>query len=309
LFLFSKICDRIGLTRQGKGGKMKEIKDGESVLLKMRGRQKARRSGQKTAGKEVWIATDQGKRKALVYGGEPGIKKPVVIDLHGGGFVMGSPEDDDRFCQKISGQLSVVVISLDYLLAPEYPFPFGLENCYEMILYLWNHEEEFGIDREHMAVIGHSAGGNFAAALSIMAKRRKDIKFVCQVLDYPVLDLETDPYEKFYTEGAIPPQRSEWFNDCYTKKEQRKDILCSPLLCKVQELKGLPPAVVLTCEIDSLREEGEEYVKKLMSAGVEVSGRRFLHAVHGFTINGDTKEALEAERYMIRELKKYLTVG
>ena len=120
------------------------------------------------------------------------------------------------------------------------------------------------------------------------------------------MDVQTNPYQKFYTEGAIPPFIADIFNDCYVEHAKAGDPDCSPIYTPEEDLKGQCPAVVITCEIDSLRDEGEEYALKLMKAGVEVTAKRFLGVPHGFSMNPEAPQALDSMQMMADALRKYL---
>ncbi len=257
-------------------------------------------------GEEAYTPTRSGETRVLINAPEAEGPVPVFFNVHGGGFIMGYPEDDDDFCQRVCDTLGIMVINIDYRLAPEYPFPSDKEDVYDVIRYVHDHAPEFGIDPERMAVGGHSAGANISAVVAKWAMQKREFSLRCQILDYPPMDVQTNPYQKFYTEGAIPPQVADIFNDCYVEHAHAGESDCSPIYCTVEELRSQCPAVVLTCEIDSLRDEGEEYAMKLMKAGVEVTGKRFLGALHGFSMHKDDPQALEGQKMMIEGLRKYL---
>ncbi len=254
-------------------------------------------------GEEMRISIKEQEVKMLVYKAKK--NAPLYINLHGGGFVMGQPEDDDLFCEKVNKELGIHVFNIEYPLAPEYPFPKDKETVYEVIKYITEHAKELGVDCNRMLIGGHSAGANIATAICLMAKERKEFSFLLQVLDYPPLDLATPPEDKFWIEGAIECRIAKIFNTAYRKEEEARQSLCSPLFATDEELKGLPDTLLITCEYDSLREEGESYVKRLMQAGVEVTGKRFLDRYHGFSMR-DNENGREAMAYMIRYMKSKL---
>jgi acetyl esterase len=257
-------------------------------------------------GEEAYIPTRSGETRVLLYTPDREGPLPVYFNVHGGGFIKGHPEGDDAFCQRVSQELGVLVVNIDYRLAPEYPCPMDKEDVYDVIQYLHDNPDEFGIDPDRLAVGGHSAGANISAVIAKWAKQKGDFTLRCQILDYPPMDVQTNPYQKFYTEGAIPPQVADLFNDCYIDHAHAGDSDCSPIYCTAEELSGQCPAILLTCEIDSLREEGEEYALKLMRAGVEVTARRFLGVPHGFSLDLKNPGADEAQKMMIDGLRKYL---
>ena len=138
-------------------------------------------------------------------------------------------------------------------------------------------------------------------------KEKNKFSFKCQILNYPPLDLATSPTEKFYIEGAIPPEIAAMFDKCYRDEEYAKNPYCSPIFATNEELKNLPPAIVIICEIDSLRDEAEDYVQKLVKAGVETTAKRFYGVRHGFTIaDYELPESKDAHKMMIDGLRKYL---
>ena len=272
-------------------------------VLKMRGNG---RDPEVVHGKEDYIPTRAGKARVLVYSPDLGIPAPVYFNVHGGGFIAGRPEGDDYFCDLVCRQLGIKVINIDYRLAPEYPCPCDKEDVYDVIKYVHDHADKYGIDPGRMAVGGHSAGANISAVVAKWAVQKGEFSLRCQILDYPPMDVQTNPYQKFYTEGAIPPFIADIFNDCYVEHAKAGDPDCSPIYTPEEDLKGQCPAVVITCEIDSLRDEGEEYALKLMKAGVEVTAKRFLGVPHGFSMNPEAPQALDSMQMMADALRKYL---
>ncbi len=266
-------------------------------------RQHNRKQASCIKGEEMRISIKGQEVRMLIYKADK--NTPLYINLHGGGFVMGQPEDDDLFCEKVNKELGIHVCNIDYPLAPEYPFPKDKETVYEVIKYITEHAKELGVDCNRMLIGGHSAGANIAAAICLMAKERKEFSFLLQILDYPPLDLATPPQDKFWVEGAIEYRIAKIFNTAYRKEEEARQSLCSPLFATDEELKGLPDTLIITCEYDSLREEGESYAKRLMQAGVEVTGKRFLDRYHGFSMM-DSEKGREAMAYMIRYMKTKL---
>ncbi|MBR0397012.1 MAG: alpha/beta hydrolase [Eubacterium sp.] len=209
-------------------------------------------------------------------------------------------------CRKLADGAEACVINVEYPLSPEVKFPREKEQTYDVVSYVYHHPEEFKIDNQAMAVCGYSAGANIAAVVAMMAKEEGEFTFRCQALNYPPTDIATSAYDKFYTEGAIPRDIATLFDACYRLPEQAKDPHCSPLFADIEDLKGLPPAIVLTCEIDSLRDEGEEYAKHLMQAGVLTIAQRMLGARHGVTEQNDLPQSLESQEFLIRAMKLFL---
>lgn len=260
-------------------------------------------------GREVMIPTRWGKARALYYPpAVPQEKAPVFFNVHGGGFIMGKPEMDDPFCARLAQELNIAVLNLEYRLAPEYSCPSDKEDVYDMVKYVSSHPDAFSIDPDRMAIGGHSAGGNISAVVCLMAAKEKEFSFRCQVLDYPPIDIAKDPFEKLNIPGVIPPEVASTFDACYRLPEKARDPYCSPIYAGPDEFAALPPAIVLTCEVDSLRDEGEEYALALARAGVEVSLKRFHGVSHGFhPMEESAKDQWEAGQLMIHAgLRRYL---
>jgi acetyl esterase len=156
-----------------------------------------------------------------------------------------------------------------------------------------------------MAIGGHSAGGNLSTVTCMKAKKEGEFQFVCQVLDYPPLDLATSPFEKPQPKGCIPPQMAMVFDACYVDPTQAKDPYVSPVHATQEDLKGLPPALLILAGRDSLHDEGLKYRQVLETAGVVTECYEYPNAAHGFTYqsSGDTTDALEK---MVAFLGKYL---
>lgn len=232
---------------------------------------------------------------------------PVFVNFHGGGFVMGNPKMDDPWCSVIADRAECIVVNVDYLLAPEYPFPVPVYQSYEVVKWIAEHATELNIDATRIAVGGHSAGGNLAAAICLLNKERGDeLNIVYQVIDYAPLDLDTDPAQKPQFPEAIPNDISRIFNACYLEHpEDGRNPLASPVFAP--SLTGLPSALVITAERDSLAAETVGYAKQLEEAGVTVTAKQYAGAAHGFTHNGDLAVAEDAWHLMSDKLKEAFT--
>lgn len=240
-------------------------------------------------GEEIFLPLPDGRMRALLYRAGRS-DAPLFVDIHGGAFIFASPEEDDFFCASLRRTLDMCVVSLDYPLAPEAKFPVALEAIYAAILGLRARAAQLGFDPENISIGGHSAGGNLAAAICMMAKQRGDFALRCQLLAYPAVDMGCAiPLSQKYRDPLeIPQDILDFAASCYATRAQFDgDALCTPCLATTEQLSGLPPAIVLTCEHDSLRTEGEIYAANLVRAGVDVTFRRFPGACHGFTIFPD----------------------
>ena len=245
------------------------------------------------SGREIFIPIPGGELRALMYAAQS--PAPLFIDLHGGAFIFGSPEEDDHFCASLCRELGMTVVSLDYPLSPEERHPMALEQIYAAIQSLRSDAGRWGIDPQRVLIGGHSAGACLATAVCMLAKQRGDLPLLCQVLDHPALDMGCvlPQQERYRDEKELKQELLDFGARCYAEPEQyAADPLCTPCIAKVEGLEGLPPAVVLTCERDSLRTEGEVYADMLTRAGVKLRFMRFPGAIHGFTVfPGPLREA------------------
>lgn len=210
---------------------------------------------------------------------------PVVMYFHGGGWMLGDKNIYDRLVREISIGSNTAVVFVEYSRSPEAKYPVAIEEAYATTMYVAKHAKELKLDSSRLAVAGDSSGGNMAAATTLLAKKRHGPKIKFQVLYYPVTDVDfTRPsYDKF-TEGYFLSRKEvEYFWDNYLPdKVQRSQIIASPLKATIQELQELPPALVITPELDVLRDEGEAYAHKLTDAAVPVTVVRYIGTVHGF---------------------------
>lgn len=215
----------------------------------------------------------------------PDIPKPapVLIYYHGGGWVFGDLDSHDAVCRAIANLVPCVVASVDYRLAPEAKFPAAVEDSYAAVEWIFANAVKLGIDPDRIAVGGDSAGGNLSAVISQMARDRTGPKLVYQLLIYPATDMRmnTASMEENAAGPLLTRASMDWFIGYYLRGEKDKtDPLASPLLAS--DLRGLPPAFIITAEADPLRDEGEDYGRKLAEAGVPVDVKRFAGMPHGF---------------------------
>ena len=234
------------------------------------------------SGERLLIPSRSGEVEVFLHPGGSPLKNPAVFELHGGGFAFGDASESDALCEHLRKELEITVISINYRRSPKHPFPAALEDVYDAILYFHDHAFAYGIDPKRMAVFGHSAGGNLTAAVSILAGRTREFSLRAQLMTYPYLNLSESPFDKPKYPQALPSAALLSFNEMYTRIDQRRDPLVSPVFAEPADLEGLPPALILTAEFDSLNAEGTEYAEMLAKAGVPTELYQIPGAIHGF---------------------------
>lgn len=209
---------------------------------------------------------------------------PCVLFYHGGGWVVCDLDTHDEVCRQIASKAGCVVVSVDYRLAPEHKFPAAINDAYSALLWVDQHADALGIDRDKIAVAGDSAGGNLAAVVCLMARDNRGPKIHHQSLWYPVTDisaLATPSYAEFAEGYRLEKTGMQWFKDHYLDcTEDAYSAHVSPLLC--DDLSGLPTAYVMTAGFDVLRDEGQAYAEKLRAYGNDVVYECFDSLIHGF---------------------------
>ncbi|HVU12952.1 MAG TPA: alpha/beta hydrolase [Phototrophicaceae bacterium] len=210
---------------------------------------------------------------------------PVLVYLHGGGWVSGGVQTHDRLVRELALGVEAAVVFPVYSLSPEAKYPTAIEECYAVVDWVAEQGAQHGLDPERIAVIGDGVGGNMAAAVGLMAKERGGPPIQRQALFYPVTDaaFETDSYRQFAEGYGLRRDLMRWAWDQYTiNVYERAEITAAPLRASIEQLTGLPPALIITSEADVLRDEGEAYARKLIAAGVRVTAVRFQATIHGF---------------------------
>jgi acetyl esterase/lipase len=212
---------------------------------------------------------------------------PVIVYLHGGGWVVGNAHTHDRLIRELAVGVQAAVVFVNYSLSPEAKYPTALEECFAVVKWVAEHGRDIGVNADRLAVAGDSAGGNLTAAVTLLAKERGGPRIRQQVLFYPVTDasFETESYHHFATDYFLRRDAMMWFWDQSTNEPtHRAQITASPLRATLDQLQGLPPALVITAEADVLRDEGEAYASKLREAGVRVTAARFQGTIHDFVM-------------------------
>ncbi|MEM9731690.1 MAG: alpha/beta hydrolase [Myxococcota bacterium] len=221
--------------------------------------------------------------RARIYRPSLGQPAGAFLYLHGGGWVVGSIESHDERCRRIAHGASCVVVSIDYRLAPEHPYPAAVEDAYAAAEWLSAHAMPLGSANPRVAIGGDSAGGNLAAVVALMIRDRAGPPIASQVLVYPVVDHDLGrPSVLENAEGYLLTRDDmKWYIDQYVPNvADRNDPYFAPLLA--ESLKEVAPALVITAEYDPLRDEGDAYAARLQEAGVETEHHCYDGAVHGF---------------------------
>ena len=207
---------------------------------------------------------------------------PCVVYIHGGAFIKGSLDSGDPIAWGVASQVRCIVLSLDYRLAPENPFPAGVEDCYATLRHLSRHGQLLGIAPERIALWGDSAGGNMAAATCLMARDRSGPAIAAQVLVYPCLtdDLSAPSYTTFADAPVTTASIDRAWSLYLGTRRPTRDPYATPL--KAPDLGGLPPAFVHMAEIDCLADDSRAYVERLAQSGSPATLRVARGMIHGF---------------------------
>lgn len=245
-----------------------------------------KRDGRKNIyGETTRVRVKGGSIETLIYNNSTTSTGPILFDIHGGGFMFNSNRDDDDLCQYLHERIGIKVVGCNYRRTPKYPFPIGLEDIYETIKYISSCPEH-QVDKNKIIILGHSAGGNLAAAVTLLANVRKEFLPCLQILDYPYLNLSLDGRKRPRIRKSLPSKLMKTFSDYYVREEEdKRNPFVSPVFAAGNMIKGLPPTYILTCGRDNLNIDGEEYAKKLRDNGVSVTEQVYDRAVHGFVEN------------------------
>ncbi|MDQ3821650.1 MAG: alpha/beta hydrolase [Actinomycetota bacterium] len=210
---------------------------------------------------------------------------PVILYMHGGGWVLGNAGTHDRLVRELAVGTGAAVVFVEYDRSPEVHYPVAIEQGYATAQWIMREGAANGLDPDRIAVAGDSVGGGMTAALALMANERGDVRFVQQSMYYPVTDaaMDTGSYEQFAEGYFLAAKGMAWFWDAYLPDvERRSEAFASPLQATDEQLAGLPPAFVIVDEADVLRDEGEAYAARLRAAGIEVTTVRYDGITHDF---------------------------
>jgi acetyl esterase/lipase len=217
--------------------------------------------------------------------------------IHGAGWVFGDAGTHDRLVRELAVGTGAAVVFPEYDRSPEARYPVAIEQNYAAARWIVSNGAAHDLDPSRVAIAGDSVGGNMTIATTLLAKQRGDVSFRAQVLFYPVTDanFDTESYHQFAEGYFLRRDGMQWFWDQYTTDEaQRAEITASPLRATLDDLAGLPRALVITGEADVLRDEGEAYANKLRQAGVAVTAVRYQGIIHDFVMLNALRETKAA---------------
>ena len=262
---------------------------------------------------ELTIPTSVAPARVTVYRpATQGPPPPVHVNFHGGGYVMPLTEIDDPFCRFLASEAGVVVINVDYAVAPQHRFPAPPLQVYEVVRWVAAHGKENGWDGSRLSVGGQSAGGGLAAAVARQALEEGAPSIALQILHYPPLDLATSAKDKHaaIAKPLLRPWMAEVFDSSYVPDpRERTDRLVSPAHpSDTADLTGIAPALVVTAEYDLLKAEGVRYAERLRQAGALVEHYDVPDADHGYDGNDDEK-ARHVYALIARQVRRAVNAG
>ncbi|OWY63355.1 esterase [cyanobacterium TDX16] len=237
---------------------------------------------------DLWLTITNGVGEVdirIVKPAGTGNVLPVVLYVHGGGWVLGNARTHDRLVRELAVGAHAAVVFVEYDRSPEAQYPVAIEQVYAAARWVVREGSTEGLDPGRVAIAGDSVGGNMAAAVALLAKERGDVTFLHQSLYYPVTDAgqDTPSYAEFADGPFLTAQAMAWYWDSYLPDvERRNEVTASPLRASLEQLAGLPEAFVVVDENDVLRDEGEAYARRLTEAGVRTTSVRFNGAIHDF---------------------------
>jgi acetyl esterase/lipase len=239
-------------------------------------------------------------------------KLPVFIFIHGGGWVLGDYPTHKRMVRDLVLNSGFAGVFVNYTRTPEAVYPQQINEIYAALKWVAENGDEINVDGKNLAIVGNSVGGNMTAVMTLMAKEKGGPEIKGQIMLWAIVDadFETESYKEFGEKRFLTTPLMKWMYDMYIPDaEKRKEIYASPLQASVEQLKGLPPALVITAESDVLRDEGEAYARKLDEAGVKVTNVRYSGMIHDFGLLNGLAEIPQVHSLFEQagtELKKYL---
>ena len=235
--------------------------------------------------RDLTMPGSEGELPLRLYRPSDADSLPALVYFFGGGWTLGQIETCDGICRQLANAVGCVVVAVGYRLAPEHKFPAAVNDSFDAVRWIAEHADELGVDRDRLAVGGDSAGGNLAAAVTLLVRERNGPPLVAQLLVYPNTRFGADtPSMRENDDPSMFNRRSvDWYWGHYlSSPADGQDPLASPLLA--EDLTGLPPVLVITAEYDPLRDEGEQYAHRLEAAGVPTELSRYDGMMHGFVL-------------------------
>lgn len=252
-----------------------------------------------------FVKTDNYEIPVRIYKPIEANNLPILMFFHGGGFVVGSVDSHDNVCRRLAMLAKCLVISVEYRLAPEFKYPIPIQDCYAATAWAAENAQEIGGDANRIAVCGDSAGGCLATVVSMMAKEKAFPKIIFQALIYPCTDgtLRNASIDELSEGYLLTKEMMQWFLNHYKNTDEEiKEPYFSPLLA--DDVRNLPPALIITAEYDPLKDEGRRYAEKLKEAGVPVQFKEFKGMIHVFfQMPKFLKKARQAQELVANELK------
>ncbi|MBW4518586.1 MAG: alpha/beta hydrolase [Scytolyngbya sp. HA4215-MV1] len=237
---------------------------------------------------------------------------PVFIFIHGGGWVLGDYPTHKRMVRDLVVLSGFAGVFVNYTRTPDAQYPQAINEIYAATKWVAEYGEEIGVDGKNLAVVGNSVGGNMTTVTALMAKTKGGPHIKLQIMMWPIVDadFETESFHQFGEKRFLTTPLMKWMYDLYTTDPaQRKEIYASPLQATVEQLQGLPPALIQVAESDILRDGGEAYGRKLDEAGVKVTTVRYNGMIHDFGLLNGLAEVPAVRSLFVHaaaELKKYL---
>jgi acetyl esterase/lipase len=238
---------------------------------------------------------------------------PAVMYFHGGGWVLGGFDTHERLVRELANSIHAAVVFVNYTPSPEAKYPVPIEQAFSATKWVAENGQTINVNSSHLAVVGDSVGGNMATAVALLAKERGGPPISLQVLFYPVTDanFDTSSYIAYQDGYFLTREAMKWFWDNYVSNQtNRKEPTVSPLQASIDQLRGLPPALIINGEFDVLRDEGEAYAHKLIEAGIPVTGLRYHGTIPDFVMLNpitETPAARGAIELASQMLKKILS--
>jgi acetyl esterase/lipase len=234
--------------------------------------------------------------------------RPGILYIHGGGYILGTPETTDFSCYHLVSEIGCVIVSVDYRVSPDTPYPGPLEDCYAALKWFSENAESLGVDKDRIAVAGGSAGGGLTAALCLLARDRKGPVIAFQAPMYPMIDDRniTPSSHEFVDDRFWNRAKNEFGWEMYLGNLYGGDVPYTAAPARATDLSGLPPAYTCVGELDLFRDETIDYCTRLMQAGVAVELHVYPGCYHAFDMNLNTEIGRRAEHEIVQTLKRAL---